>query len=283
MCSTPTSERKPDEQEIAGVGLTAGLLAGAGAGLILETVRLCRCLQPSHHRRRCRDDRHRHRHRCRSSPIRPARLQEVLQPLIDDGTITQAQADKVIAALLAAAPPRGRPWWSWWTGHGRPGHGPDFAVVADDARLTGRRVRTRSRTVRRWPSSPTPTARRPRTSSTRSSPTSKSTHRRGGHRRRPTPRPRPTPRSPTPTTRVTEFVNNTPAPPKAPALPVVTAWSGRRRRPRVTDASQRRRRRRPVERGTPHAASADVAWCQCTTRQRQESEMMSATNPDRRR
>jgi hypothetical protein len=37
-------------------------------------------------------------------PVRTARLREVLQPLIDAGTITQAQADAVIAALNDAGP-----------------------------------------------------------------------------------------------------------------------------------------------------------------------------------
>ena len=39
-----------------------------------------------------------------AKPDRGARLTEALQPLIDDGTITQAQADEVIAALEAAGP-----------------------------------------------------------------------------------------------------------------------------------------------------------------------------------
>jgi len=38
------------------------------------------------------------------APDRSARLAEILAPLVADGTITQAQADKVIAALQAAGP-----------------------------------------------------------------------------------------------------------------------------------------------------------------------------------
>lgn len=53
------------------------------------------------------------------APDRTARLQEVLQPLIDAGTITQAQADAVIAALDEARP---------LGGHG-PGHGRGRGVL----------------------------------------------------------------------------------------------------------------------------------------------------------
>jgi polyhydroxyalkanoate synthesis regulator phasin len=52
-----------------------------------------------------------------ADPVKPAPgefLQETLQPLIDDGTLTQEQADKVIAALQEARPFAGR------------GHGPGF-------------------------------------------------------------------------------------------------------------------------------------------------------------
>lgn len=57
-----------------------------------------------------------------ADPAAPAKpdpgefLQDTLQPLIDDGTLTQEQADKVIAALQDARP---------FAGHG-PGGGPGF-------------------------------------------------------------------------------------------------------------------------------------------------------------
>lgn len=41
-------------------------------------------------------------------PDRSARIQETLKPLVDDGTITQAQADKVTDALIAAQPEGGK-------------------------------------------------------------------------------------------------------------------------------------------------------------------------------
>jgi polyhydroxyalkanoate synthesis regulator phasin len=51
-------------------------------------------------------------------------LQETLQPLIDDGTITQEQADAVIGAIQDAGPPLGR-----FDGPGRHGHGPLGAII----------------------------------------------------------------------------------------------------------------------------------------------------------
>src|SRR6185295_15246663 len=52
----------------------------------------------------------------------PNPMLETLQPLIDNGTITQAQADAVISALEAARPVDGR-------GHGRHG-GPGLDAAA---------------------------------------------------------------------------------------------------------------------------------------------------------
>ncbi len=99
-------------KRLAGTGLAIGLVAGAGAGLILEVSSSAGALSgapvsavaaavaatsdstvpgdttaPD-----------------AAQPDPSTRLQAVLQPLIDDGTITQAQADKVIAALVAAHP-----------------------------------------------------------------------------------------------------------------------------------------------------------------------------------
>ena len=66
-------------------------------------------------------------------------LGEVLKPLVDDGTITQDQADKVIAAIVAARPAGGPdgghrgPGGSWWSG-GLIGNGLD--VVATTLGIT---------------------------------------------------------------------------------------------------------------------------------------------------
>ena len=72
------------------------------------------------------------------SPDRGQWLQDALQPLVDDGTITQAQADAVITALQDARPeggfghgPGGR--------HGGPGfgHGPGAGRLEDAATALG--------------------------------------------------------------------------------------------------------------------------------------------------
>jgi polyhydroxyalkanoate synthesis regulator phasin len=81
-----------------------------------------------------------------ADPARPdpsTRLQDVLKPLVDDGTITQAQADKVIAALVAARPAEGpggdRPGRHHVPG-GRMGVGLD--IVANTLGITADEVRT---------------------------------------------------------------------------------------------------------------------------------------------
>ncbi|MEQ1872772.1 MAG: hypothetical protein ABL953_03510 [Ilumatobacteraceae bacterium] len=120
-------------KKMTAVGLTVGLIAGAGAGMILEmsgsagaASQTAAIVEPSE------DD------AVTAEGDRPdptERLQEVLQPLVDDGTITQAQADAVIDALQAAGP-KGGPG-----GPGRPGHGPGFAIVAETLGLTEEEVR----------------------------------------------------------------------------------------------------------------------------------------------
>lgn len=88
-------------KKITAIGLSAGLLAGLGAGLALEmsgdagaangrTV-VVGANQGADQGNGMPGD-------------MGTRLQEILKPLVDDGTITQAQADKVIAALQAAGP-----------------------------------------------------------------------------------------------------------------------------------------------------------------------------------
>jgi hypothetical protein len=142
-------------KRLAGTGLAIGLVAGAGAGLILEmsgsagatsnasavlaavgdsTVNTTPAADPA----------------VPADPPRPdrsTRLQTALQPLIDDGTITQAQADKVIAALVAAGPKGGQmggPMGGGHRGFGGPGGiiGAGLDVVAKTLGITTDEVRT---------------------------------------------------------------------------------------------------------------------------------------------
>ena len=123
-------------KRLTAVGLTAGLIAGAGAGLILEATgsagassQTSAVAVPG-----AGDDATTSADADRPDPSE--RLQEVLQPLVDDGTITQAQADAVIEALQAAGR-QGGPG-----GPGRPGgRGPGFAIVAETLGLTEAEVR----------------------------------------------------------------------------------------------------------------------------------------------
>ena len=122
-------------KKLTAVGLTAGLIAGAGAGLILEmsgsagaASQTAAVVQPNEDQPVAGSEGER--------PDPTQRLQEVLQPLVDAGTITQAQADAVIEALQAAHP-KGGPG-----GPGRQGgRGPGFAVVAETLGLTEEEVR----------------------------------------------------------------------------------------------------------------------------------------------
>ena len=76
-------------------------------------------------------------------PDPTTKLGEVLKPLVDDGTITQDQADKVIAAIVAARPAGGP-----FGGHRGPGgfegriFGAGLDVVATTLGITTDEVRT---------------------------------------------------------------------------------------------------------------------------------------------
>ncbi|MCE9620793.1 MAG: hypothetical protein K8R99_00435 [Actinomycetia bacterium] len=125
-------------KKLTAVGLTAGLIAGAGAGLILEmsgsagaSSQSAAAAVPG-----ADDDATTPADADRPDPTE--RLQEVLKPLVDDGTITQAQADAVIEALQAAGPQGGE---GGHGGPGRQGRGPGFAVVAETLGLTEAEVR----------------------------------------------------------------------------------------------------------------------------------------------
>jgi polyhydroxyalkanoate synthesis regulator phasin len=103
-------------------GLTAGLLAGGGAGFVLQatgsagasasiTAEETPDTTPDDPATDPADE-------ADDAPRVGARLSEVLQPLVDDGTLTQEQADAVVAKLTAEMP-KGRP--GGHGGHGRPG------------------------------------------------------------------------------------------------------------------------------------------------------------------
>jgi hypothetical protein len=97
----------------AAIGLTVGLLAGGAAGLALGVPALSGAQETT--TEQTESDR----------PEPGQHLRDALQPLVDEGTITQAQADAVIAALEAARPAGGP-----GTGHGGRGPGLDAAATA---------------------------------------------------------------------------------------------------------------------------------------------------------
>ncbi len=99
---------------IAG-GLTAGLLGGGVAGLTLGTTAVSGAQDDTTTTAPPADTPAPGGEQGRPDPTQ--RIRDVLAPLVADGTITQAQADAVTQALVAARPERGE-------GRGRGGHGP---------------------------------------------------------------------------------------------------------------------------------------------------------------
>ena len=92
------------------VGLLAGLTAGGGAGLILsQTGSAGASSYPAIVVQQDDTDTTDTTDSTGTAPEPGSRLQEVLAPLVAAGTITQAQADSVVDALVAARPEGGRP------------------------------------------------------------------------------------------------------------------------------------------------------------------------------
>jgi len=100
-------------KRVTAIGLAAGLLAGAGAGLALELSGNAGAASGNNVMVAAGDDGA--NGGMPGMPGMPGRpggksidFTAVLKPLVDDGTLTQDQADKVIEALEAAAPQGGR-------------------------------------------------------------------------------------------------------------------------------------------------------------------------------
>lgn len=144
-------------KRLAGTGLAIGLVAGAGAGLILElsgnagaasgTTAAVDATTDTVNTSGGTDARSATTAADPADPVRPdpsTRLQEVLKPLVDDGTITQDQADKVVAALVAARPADGPMRGGPMGGHRGPGGRIGFGldVVATTLGITTDEVRT---------------------------------------------------------------------------------------------------------------------------------------------
>ena len=145
-------------KKLAGTGLAIGLVAGAGAGLILELsgnagaatgVSVSAAVGDSTADTTATSDTTATTDTYgtdSAAPVRPdptTKLGDVLKPLVDDGTITQDQADKVIAAIVAARPAGGP-----FGGHRGPGGfgggilGAGLDVVATTLGITTDEVRT---------------------------------------------------------------------------------------------------------------------------------------------
>jgi len=102
-----TAKSSSGKRKGLALGLTVGLLGGAAAGLVLgvpglssaaETDTAAAIVQQTDETDDTEVD----------APVeRGEKLREVLQPLVDDGTITAAQADAVTSQLVENRPERG--------------------------------------------------------------------------------------------------------------------------------------------------------------------------------
>jgi hypothetical protein len=102
-----TGQSKTGKRKGLAIGLTAGLLGGAAAGLVLGVPGLSSAAEsdsPAAIVQQVDDD-------ADTAPGAPVdhgeRLREMLQPLVDDTTLTGEQADKVTSHLIENRPERG--------------------------------------------------------------------------------------------------------------------------------------------------------------------------------
>ena len=111
------------KKKAAAAALTAGLLGGGAAGMILGGTSVIGAEESTTSTTVAADPSDR--------PDPSGRLADAIAPLVDDGTITQAQADAVIAALRDVAPRGGRGGRGGGPrGHDGPGRGVRLGMEA---------------------------------------------------------------------------------------------------------------------------------------------------------
>ena len=124
------------KKKAAAAALAAGLLGGGAAGMILGSTGVSGAQEATTTtvEQQAGDQ-------ATSDAGRPdpsTHFSEALAPLVEDGTITQAQADAVIAALAEAGPPQGGRG-----GHGEMGRGgPGLDAAAEALGITADELRT---------------------------------------------------------------------------------------------------------------------------------------------
>ncbi|MEO8694960.1 MAG: hypothetical protein ABI658_15645 [Acidimicrobiales bacterium] len=115
-----------NSKRLAKAGLALGLIGGSAAGFALATPGISGAQTSTTTPSTTTTD---------AKPDRSAQLQETLKPLVDNGTLTQAQLDAVVGALKAAEPAGGH--------RGGPrGGGADLSVAATTIGVTADELRT---------------------------------------------------------------------------------------------------------------------------------------------
>jgi hypothetical protein len=128
------------KKSVVAAGLTAGLLAGAGVAYALESSNDPAAAPAAQVVSINSDTSGTESATGTVNGDRETMLRETLQPLVDDGTLTAAQLDKVVAALVASGPGVGHGDGDGDMGRGGPGMG--LQTVADVLGLTVDEVRT---------------------------------------------------------------------------------------------------------------------------------------------
>jgi hypothetical protein len=109
---SPSGQLKTGKRKGLAIGLTAGLLGGAAAGLVLGVPGLSSAAESDSPAAIVQqvdetDDAETAPGGPDARPDHGERLREMLQPLVDDTTITAEQADKVTSHLIENRPERG--------------------------------------------------------------------------------------------------------------------------------------------------------------------------------